>query len=319
MSFLPIDEDIFISIASFRDLKCIETLKDLYNKSDNPHNIYCGIFTQIDINNKDEYCYDMDFPYNSNIRRIMIKYEEAKGPLWARIKIIKNLFQNEKYFFMIDAHTSFKKSWDTNLKKYLNTIKQKGISKPILSGYPADIGYQSDNSFLICNVVQGDKYPKVLGSVIKPPGYFYQSYFIAAGCLFTYGTFLKEINLPKIAGELKHIFSGEEFLISLLAFVNGWEIYSIPHSNIYHKYKTSNEKKNDKTDWHTNATIDKNIEKDSYDKLNKILTSSQLDKIYPVNEFYKKIKYSSEEKEFKLRFSQSSKHYLCNKMKIIKL
>ncbi len=319
MSYLSLDETIFVSIASFRDSKCIDTLKNLYNNSDNPHNIYCGIFTQIDINNKNEYCYDMDFPYNANIRRIMIKYEQAKGPLWARIKIIKNLYQNEKYFFMIDAHTSFIKSWDTNLKKYLNTIKQKGISKPILSGYPAQPNHTGDNSFLICNVTGGDKYPKVLGSEVKPPGYFYQSYFIAAGCLFTYGIFLKEIDLPKIAGELQYIFGGEELLISLLAFVYGWEIFSIPHSNISHIYKTNNDKKNDKTDWYSYANVNKNVEKDSYNKLNQILTSQQLDRIYPVNEFYKRIKYFSQEKEFKLRFPPSSKDYLCNKMKVIKL
>ena len=48
---MNIDENIFVSIASFRDIKCINTLKNIYYNSDNPDNIYCGIFTQIDNNN----------------------------------------------------------------------------------------------------------------------------------------------------------------------------------------------------------------------------------------------------------------------------
>ncbi len=319
MNNLSIDETIFVSIASFRDTQCIDTLKNLYYNSDNPQNIYCGIFTQIDIKNENEYCFDMDFPYNTNIRRLVIKYQEAKGPLWARVKIIKNLFQNEKYFFMIDAHTSFKKSWDTNLKKYLNILKEKGVNKPILSGYPAHKNYYTDNSFLLCNVVSGDKYPKVLGSVVKPPGYFYQSYFIGACCLFTYGKFLKEINITPLAENLEHIFGGEEMLLSLLAFVNGWDVYSIPHSNIYHEFKSSDEKKKDKTDWYIYANINNKNEQKSYQQLDKILTSNMLNRHRKVSDFYKKIKYNSYENKFDSRFTQLSRNHLCNNMKIIKL
>tara|TARA_B100001093_G_scaffold332798_2_gene317786 strand:+ start:454 stop:1416 length:963 start_codon:yes stop_codon:yes gene_type:complete len=320
MNYLSIDETIFVSIASFRDSQCIDTLKNLYNNSDNPQNIYCGIFTQIDIKNKNELCYDMNFPYNSNIRRIIIKYEEAKGPLWARVKIIKNLYQNEKYFFMIDAHTNFKKGWDTNLKKYLNTLKEKGVEKPILSNYPAPYNNNNtDNSFVLCNVISGDKYPKVLQAETKDPGYFYQSYFIGANCIFTYGNFLKEIKINTLAENLEYIFGGEEMLLSLLAFVNGWDIYSIPHSIIYHDYKSSDKKIKDKTDWYTYSNINKQSEIDSYKQLDKILTSNMLDNKRKVSDFYKKIKYKLHEKDFNSRFTNSSKNHLCNEMKIIKL
>lgn len=52
---------------------------------------------------------------------MIIDYKNAKGPLQARI--IKNLYQNEKYFLMIDAHTKLVKGWDTQLKKYIKFLK----------------------------------------------------------------------------------------------------------------------------------------------------------------------------------------------------
>ena len=44
---MNIDENIFVSIASFRDVKCINTLKNIYYNSDNPDNpdnICCVVF-----------------------------------------------------------------------------------------------------------------------------------------------------------------------------------------------------------------------------------------------------------------------------------
>ena len=321
MSSLSINEDIFVSIASFRDIKCIDTLKDLYNKSDNPHNIYCGVFTQIDINKRREYCYDYNFPYNANIRRLTINYKEAKGPLWARIKIIQNLYQNEKYFFMIDAHTTFKKGWDTEFKKYINILKEnKGVNKPILSGYPEDSSNTNtiqDSSYLLCNIVDGDKYPKVLSSVTKPAGYFYKSYFVAAGCFFTYGLYLKEIDIVHIAKELQHIFSGEEILLALLAYVNGWDIYSIPHSYVLHQYKTNKDKDDDNTNWYT--YVDRKIEQQSYDQLEILLTSNKLDKVRKVEDFYKEIQFNPNEKTMDLKFTSQSMKRLCDNTTVIKL
>ena len=322
MNYLNLENNIFVSIASFRDSECNNTLKDLYMKADNPENIFCGIFTQIDNNIKTEQCYDSNFPYNTQIRRMLINYKDAKGPLWARIKIIKQLYQNEKYFLMIDAHTLFKKGWDTNLISFLNTLKNKGIQKPILSGYPAnfsDKDKDDKNSFLLCNIVNGNNYPEVLGAERKEEGYYYQSYFISAGCLFTYSKFLQEINIIKIAENLQYIYSGEEMLLSLLAYVNGWDIYSIPYTNIYHQYKTNEQKKKDKTQWTLFANIDNDINNKSHKNLKELLTSNTLDSIRTVSDFYKKIGYNKENGlNFTSRFPQTSKDNLCNNTKKIK-
>jgi hypothetical protein len=282
---MNIDENIFVSIASFRDVKCINTLKNIYYNSDNPDNIYCGIFTQTDNNNEKEQCYDPYFQYNSNVRRMLIDYKNAKGPLWARVRIIKNLYQNEKYFLMIDAHTKLVKGWDTELKKYIKFLKGKGISKPIISTYPQNsIGNQTDTnkisneSLLLCRINSGNNYPKVLQSVYKTPGYFYKSYLISANFLFCEASFLNNIDINKLSN-LSYIFSGEEYLFAVLAFVNGYDIYNSPNNIIYHEYKSSKDKIKDNTDWYKLANINYNNENESYKNLEKLLTTNLLDNV----------------------------------------
>lgn len=318
MSYSYTNEDIFISIPSYRDDLCINTVKDIYLKANNPENIYCGIFTQVDHTKKEESCYDESFPYNVNIRRLLIDYKEAKGPLWARIQIIKNLYQNEKYVLMIDAHTTFEKDWDSKLKLFLNTLKtKKNIKKPILSGYPADRKHKTDNTFLNCGVKSGNKYPLAFQAHIKPPGYYYKTYFIAAGCVFTYGDYFIKIKSYNDLDTLQYIFQGEEMLLSLLAYVNNYDIYSIPHSVLYHYYRITDKEINSKSTWIKHSNVDEKIKSESYIKLEKLLTTSELDNIRTVRDFYKKIKYYSNKKTFDERFPKKSKTYLCENIEKI--
>lgn len=274
-----IDDNIFVSIASFRDTKCIDTLKNLYYTADSPDNIYCGIFTQIDINNSQEHCFDTNFQYNCNIRRMLIDYKEAKGPLWARIRIIQNLYQGEKYFLMIDAHTNFSQGWDTNFKNYISFLKKNGINKPILSTYPSSITDKDNNtSLLLCKIISGNKYPEVVQSVHKESGYFYKSYLIAAGFMFCESEYLKDMNIQKIIN-LSYIFSGEEYLLAVLAYVNGYDIYTPPKSVIFHQYKTTTDKDEDNTDWYKLANINNKLESESLKNLEKLLTTDVLDNV----------------------------------------
>lgn len=318
--YFDIQNNIFVSIPNFRDPLCISTIKSLYEHSRNPDRIYCGIFNQINNKNTYEQCYIEDFQYNTNIRSLTINYTEAKGPLWARIQIIKNLFQGEKYFLMIDAHTYFKKDWDLVLINSIETLKSKGISKPILSGYPSDINNKNEKgSYLLCDVVQGEDYPEVLKAVTKPDGNFYQSYFISANCMFTYGLFFKEINLDIIGKNLEYIFSGEELLFSLLAYLYSWDIFSIPFSVIFHQYKSTQDKINDKTeDWNKNIVEVKR--KESYNQLKQLLTSNKLENEFTsrkTSDFYDIIKFNRNNKGIENKFTDSSRDYLCNKMRII--
>lgn len=280
-------DNIFVSIASFRDTECLNTLKDIYYKADHPDNIYCGIFTQVDKTNMSELCYDPTFQYNSNIRQMTVSYSEAKGPLWARIRIIKSLYHGEPYYLMIDAHTQLLKGWDTELKTYIKFLNNKGIDKPIITTYPADSNLYDINSPeahnipevpVLCKIKSGNKYPEMIAAINKPNGYFYKTYLVSGNFMFCQGSYISDINIDKLLN-LSYIFHGEEYLFAVLAYVNGYDIYSPPKNICFHKYKTVQDKSDTNTEWTQHVKIDKVVKKNSYNELKKLLTTDKLDNI----------------------------------------
>lgn len=313
------DETIFVSIPSYRDTDCKNTLKQLYDSAKNPELIYVGVLTQ----NKDdsESCIIKN-KYSDNIRNINIDYKEAKGPLYARVKIINELFKNEKYFLLVDAHTNFVNNWDEKFKTQFNFLQEKGIKKPILSAYPnRDDEFTNQESKIhnthICKVLQGNDYPTVLQALQKPTGKFYKSLLIGANCFFTFGSFFRDI---KFDPELKHIFNGEEILIAVFAYTNGWDVYTPAYNLITHKY---NETMKDKHSWHNDNKDGKTFNKDSQSSLNKlkeILTNPKYSETYKygigkerkLEDFWKKLGFDRTKKTFKEKWTPENETRICN-------
>ena len=323
------DETIFVSIPSYRDKDCKETLTNLYKNAKNPELVFVGVLTQ----NKDESesCKvtnnDTHVIINENVRYLNIDYKEAKGPLYARTIIINKLFKNEKYFLLIDAHTKFAKNWDEKFIDQLKFIKNKGIKKPILSTYPNTTEEYDENENQIhvnhiCGVNAGNHYPTVLQAYHKPNGKFYRSFFIGANCMFTFGKFFKEIKLDP---SLKHIFNGEEVLISILAYTNGWDIYTPAYNLLVHKY---NETMEDKFSWYDDNKDNKDYSKDndeSLEKLKQIMTNPDFSKNYKygignkrtLDSYWKELGFKRSENEFHNKWTLENRNRICNQQHTI--
>jgi hypothetical protein len=313
------NETIFVSIPSYRDKDCKNTLRQLYESAKNPELIYVGVLTQ----NKDESesCV-VNNNFTNNIRYLNIDYKEAKGPLYARIMIINKLFKNEKYFMLIDAHTKFVNNWDEKFKDQMKFLEKQGVKKPVLSAYPnRDDEFTNNEKSIhtthICKVLQGEHYPTVLQALQKPTGKFYKSLLIGANCLFTYGSFFKTI---KFDPDLKHIFNGEEILIAAQAYTNGWNVYTPAYSLVTHKY---NETMKDKNSWYednkNNETYNKDVS-ESLDILKKILTDSEYSKTYKyglgkertLESFWKELGFDRTKKIFSEKWTPANESRICN-------
>ena len=107
MTMTMTNKNIFVSIASYRDDSCINTINDLFKKAKYPENIFIGICQQNNINIDKDIIYDNQDEYGkkyiNNIRIIRIPYYDAKGPTYARYLCSSLLDKkNEKYYFQID-------------------------------------------------------------------------------------------------------------------------------------------------------------------------------------------------------------------------
>jgi hypothetical protein len=221
------DRTIFVSVASYRDAECPNTINEIFGKSKNASRIFVGICQQNSDTDTD--CFNPK--YKDNIRIIRFSDEEAKGPTYARYMCSK-LYNNENYYMQIDSHTHFEKNWDELL------IDMIPSSKVVLSAYPNDWITEKDpvkEISVICKV----KYEKdlkmfnSLGGLIRGGDKLTFAPYITGGFFFTYGIFLKKVPFDP---DLPHLFWGEEILFTVRMWTHGWDIYCPNKVILYHYY-----------------------------------------------------------------------------------
>lgn len=149
------DNKIFISVASYRDPECKNTINSIINNSDNPELLVIVVCEQNSI--KDDFNLKInEIKTKAPIKIIKMNYKDARGPCWARF-LIQQEWKGEEYYLQIDSHTKFVIHWDTKLKEELNKIPGKsclsnyvGIydvitQKPISSGLRGPLNAVSIN------------------------------------------------------------------------------------------------------------------------------------------------------------------------------
>ena len=231
---------IFVSVASYRDDACTNTINSLYETADDPKRVFVGICQQ----NKDD---DTDcilntkFENHPNIRVMRLPHTEAKGPTYARY-LCSTLWKGEDYFFQVDSHSSFVEGWDTKCISMLDEIRSKGLSnKPILSHYPLeDKDYKNRKQNRtqvprICKSYFTDKgiISMHAAEIIDTKDEYYQVPYVSGGMLFGPSSMLIEVpydpNLP-------YLFTGEEILHSLRLYTAGYDIFTPKENIIFHEY-----------------------------------------------------------------------------------
>lgn len=126
---------IFVSLASYRDRDCRETLQNLYATAAAPEMVYVGVCEQNHPSETAETCVVSQGIPERNVRRIALHHGDARGPCWARY-LCSTLYQDEEYYLQIDSHMRFVKDWDKKLVEMLAAIeKSSGSSRIVLSTY----------------------------------------------------------------------------------------------------------------------------------------------------------------------------------------
>jgi len=223
------NKTIFISIASYRDDECPNTVEEIFSKAKFPQNIYLGICQQN--SEEDIDCYNDK--YKDNIRIIRLSDEEAKGPTYARY-FCSTLYKNEDYFMQIDSHTKFVQDWDLKLMNILENIPDK---KVVLSTYPNDwnnINDDKDSIPLFCEMKYKDNILKSKAILHKPDNKVKEIPFVSGGFFFTRGSFLKDVPYDP---DLPHLFLGEEILFTVRLWTHGYNFYAPPDRILFHYYE----------------------------------------------------------------------------------
>lgn len=255
------DGSIFLSIATYRDENCMNTLRGAYNNAANPGNLFVGLVQQncnhdcktgvleggkIDNAEPDPDCYKIYCEENptrcKQIRPLFIEEPESLGPYAARYFASK-LWDGEEWFMQIDAHMTFGKDWDVISIKGLQSAPSK---KPVLSHYPP--GHTID-----LNAMADKPGSRLCGPIFAPSDLESQivrlegngmydktkkdtprfAPFTAAGYFVAHSSFLKEVPFDPF---LPWIFMGEEIIMSTRLWTSGYDIFSPAQSVVGHIY-----------------------------------------------------------------------------------
>ena len=236
---------IFVAIASYRDTRCLQTVKNLFETADNPHKLIIGICQQND--RKDPDCGMIPKERLCQVKIMRLSHNEAKGPTWARY-LASHMWDGEEFYLQVDAHMNFIKGWDTSLKEMRNIL---GVRKNVITFYPPpDTGTADLNTVTVLTTTAtiNDKGEMISKGEVKPKiSYPRETNFISAGFIFTNWEFLMDIPFDPY---LPYLFQGEEPLLAMRLWTSGWKIFNPTHCLCDHYYERLGEPKfwNDHTE-----------------------------------------------------------------------
>lgn len=229
-------DKIFVKIASYRDAELPRTIHSALSSAKHPERITFGICWQYDEETYLDLDSFIDYP-NFTIQQTY--YEQSKGCCWARHQS-DLMYNGEKYTLQIDAHTRFADNWD---QRFIEMLEKLDSDKPVLSTYPAPFEYRDGIEFrhtdrgmqklvmkrMRRNLTTAFKTEPVEDSSQPEP-----SDFLAAGQIFTYGSFCEEVEYdPGL------YFCGEEISLSARAFSKGYDFYCPNEDLLWHFYQHS--------------------------------------------------------------------------------
>jgi hypothetical protein len=241
-------ESIFISIASFRDPDCCNTIRNLIERAARPERLSFGVCNQV-IQSLDQDCL-LPATIASSITIDEVDALLSRGACWARSRI-QQLWRSEDYYFQIDSHMRFVQGWDEIL---ISMLKDCPAEKAVLSTYPLTFTppdtygkpelvrlvpkWFDENGILTC-------YSRKT-SVEHAPALPQENFFISAGLLFARSALISEVPYDP---HLYHV--GEEISLAVRLWTHGWTLYTPNRAVAFHDYgKREDRSKHWKNDDH---------------------------------------------------------------------
>ena len=240
---------VFVSIASYRDPDCQNTVKDLFDKASHPERVHIGICWQF-VPGEDDDCFGL-VTRPEQVRSINVHASESRGACWARHRV-QELWQGEDYYFQIDSHMRFVQGWDEIL---ITMLALCPAAKPVLSSYP--LAFTPPDEFtpegLVVITVNGfeenDHFVpgSSLISLNDAPAVPVENPFIGAGLLFAAGAIVRDVPYDP------HLyFWGEEITLGVRLWTSGWDIFSPNKAIAWHDYGNRPDRPRhwkDRVDW----------------------------------------------------------------------
>lgn len=218
-------ERIFVSVASYRDPECTHTVRRLLEHAAHPERVRIVVCEQNEASDASVSALAHEFA-PAQLELLSMRARDAHGPLWARLQILDKL-QDEDFVLQIDSHTYPAIGWDA---RCIGEWQRCGDRRAVLSAYPnnydrarADEEKDMRTTELSLKYVNADGIPE-FQAFPKEMSQPQSSRYWAAGFSFAPSEAFRNLGILK--GISKDLFFGEEILLCLVLWTNGWNFYS---------------------------------------------------------------------------------------------
>lgn len=223
-----VNNNIFISIACWRDPLIYNTINSAINNSSFPNNLFFGIVFQG--YKEDNYIIKKLKSIDANIKIIYIDAASQNASIYItelRGNISMKNYAGEKYFMQIDSHTKFAPKWDISLIAELELANEK-FGPSVITTQSSDFlhwdkpfNYRPQTTLPDENVFNNIG-QAVIGNISdKEKNYQILEKFFNANCLFCYSSTFFNIEYPN-----NIVFQYEQPVMSLVLWTGGYNLVS---------------------------------------------------------------------------------------------
>jgi hypothetical protein len=241
-------DTIFVGIAAMNEVDTFQTISNALLMASRPELLSFGVWSQT--THGEVFSFD-----DPRVRIVNVDYPISLGLGVARA-CVAALYNNEEYYYQIDAHMLFQKDWDRILVSSHRKLEEK-FDKPIISyfgqmwrraedgsieGYDQNSGIQGSpmaystehRSFgLPINI----GHPSGGAAWLTTDDFYLEHHNIQGGYIFARSEFLLDVGHdPQL------MFFGEELLLAMRAWTRGYRIFALRDPIQWHKDRWSSNK-----------------------------------------------------------------------------
>jgi hypothetical protein len=235
-------QTIFVALASYCEPELMLTVADCIAKADEPDLLRFGICHQYDPSGEADIGAEVVEPLLGDERFRVARYDhtESQGGPWAR-NLVQGFYEDEDFTLQVDAHSRFAPGWDLELKRMYASFP---APKPLITGFPplydredgVDIlpGYP-DEEIVSTTLIEHWSEDGWIHHVTRPlPEYARhprRTRVLSGAFVFTTGAWNREVRQDP-----QHIYTGEEFALTLRSFTNGYELFNPDRVVVWHRH-----------------------------------------------------------------------------------
>lgn len=236
---------ILVSICSYRDPLLPHTIKSMMQNKSSRHEVTYAIFEQTAYQDSLE-CNEEVLTRRTDVIYKRIDPQYSDGCVWARYINLLNVNEDYDFIYQIDSHILHDKDWDRSLvEDYKRARDIAGTNKVIITGacksfeieetedeiitiihgsdddITTKVGYYRIDKDTLIPGAHGEQIP---ATKMPQPGFH-----ILAGNFFTHIDWVHNVGLnPRV------FFEGEEVLMSMMSYENGYQVFHHTKTVSYH-------------------------------------------------------------------------------------